>query len=188
MEYRITTPVSRKDLADLRAGDSVFLSGIVDTARDAAHQRMMECLKKGEPLPYPIDGSAVYYAGPTPARPGQIIGAIGPTTASRMDASSPALLDLGQKILIGKGRRDENVRKAIMRNGAVYLGALGGAGALAAQSIKSAEVLCWPDLGCEAVRKLLVEDWCLTVIIDSLGNDLYEIGPKNYRDSQEKLP
>lgn len=183
MEYIISTPVSREDLAVLHAGDEVLLSGVVYTARDAAHQRMLECLKNGESLPYPIEGSAVYYAGPTPERPGQVIGSIGPTTASRMDASSPIFLDLGQKIMIGKGRRDENVRKAIVRNGAVYLGALGGAGALMAQSVKSAEIVCWPDLGCEAIRKLTVKDWPLTVIIDPAGNDLYEIGPKKYLES-----
>ena len=129
MEYRLTTPVTREMLAPLKAGDTVVLSGTVYTARDAAHKRMMELLDAGQPLPFPVEGSAVYYVGPTPERPGQIIGSAGPTTSGRMDAYSPRLLDLGQKIMIGKGARNQAVKDAVVRNGAVYLAALGGAGA-----------------------------------------------------------
>ena len=180
MQYHLTTPVTRADLAPLRAGDTVLLSGTVYTARDAAHQRMMELLDKGEPLPFPVEGSARYYVGPTPERPGQVIGSAGPTTSGRMDAYSPRLLDLGQAIMIGKGARNRAVKEAVVRNGAVYLAALGGAGALMAASIKELEVICWEDLGCEAVRKLEVENFPLTVILDPQGGDLYESGPAAY--------
>lgn len=180
MQYQLTTPVTREDLAPLRAGDTVLLSGTVYTARDAAHQRMMELLDKGEPLPFPVKGSALYYVGPTPERPGEVIGSAGPTTSGRMDAYSPRLLDLGQAIMIGKGARNQAVKEAVVRNGAVYLAALGGAGALMAASVKNLEIICWEDLGCEAVRKLEVENFPLTVILDSQGGDLYESGPAAY--------
>ena len=168
MQYNLTTPVTREDLAPLRAGDTVLLSGVVYTARDAAHKRMMELL------------DAVYYVGPTPERPGQIIGSAGPTTSGRMDAYSPRLLDLGQLIMIGKGKRSQTVKDAVVRSGAVYLAALGGAGALMAQSVKKLEIICWEDLGCEAVRRLEVENFPLTVILDAHGGDLYESGPAAY--------
>jgi len=180
MEYHLTTPVTAEMLSPLRAGDTVYLSGIVYSSRDAAHKRMIELLNHGEQPPYPLEGSAVYYVGPTPERPGEVIGAAGPTTSGRMDSYSPALLDLGQKIMIGKGRRSGAVKDAIVRNGAVYLGAVGGAGAVMAQAIKASDIICWPDLGCEAVRKMQVENFPLTVIIDSAGNDLYEQGPAAY--------
>ncbi len=180
MQYKLTTPVTREDLAPLRAGDTVLLSGTVYTARDAAHQRMMELLDKGERLPFPVEGSALYYVGPTPERPGEVIGSAGPTTSGRMDAYSPRLLDLGQAIMIGKGARNQAVKDAVRRNGAVYLAALGGAGALMAASVKELEIICWEDLGCEAVRKLEVENFPLTVILDSQGGDLYESGPAAY--------
>ena len=180
MQYRLTTPVSKDDLAPLRAGDTVLLSGPVYTARDAAHQRMMELLDRGEPLPFPVEGSALYYVGPTPERPGQVIGSAGPTTSGRMDAYSPRLLDLGQAIMIGKGARNQAVKEAVVRNGAVYLAALGGAGALMAASVEELEVICWEDLGCEAVRRLTVRDLPLTVILDAHGGDLYESGPAAY--------
>ncbi|MGN1002032.1 MAG: Fe-S-containing hydro-lyase [Oscillospiraceae bacterium] len=180
MEYKLTTPVTREMLAPLRAGDTVLLSGTVYTSRDAAHKRVCELLAAGGEAPYPLEGSAVYYVGPTPEREGQVIGAAGPTTSGRMDAYSPTLLDLGQKIMIGKGARSKEVVDAIVRNGAVYLGAVGGAGAVMAASVQRAELVCWEDLGCEAVRRLEVKDFPLTVIIDSLGNDLYELGPKAY--------
>ena len=180
MQYRLTTPVSKDDLAPLRAGDTVLLSGPVYTARDAAHQRMMELLDRGEPLPFPVEGSALYYVGPTPERPGQVIGSAGPTTSGRMDAYSPRLLDLGQAIMIGKGARNQAVKEAVVRNGAVYLAALGGAGALMAASVEELEVICWADLGCEAVRRLTVRDLPLTVILDAHGGDLYESGPAAY--------
>ena len=180
MEYKLTTPVTREDLAQLRAGDTVILSGIVYTARDAAHKRMFEALDAGQPLPFDLEGSAIYYVGPTPEKPQQVIGSAGPTTSGRMDAYSPCLLDLGNKIMIGKGKRDAGVKEAVVRNGAVYLAAIGGAGALMAQSVKSLEVIAWPDLGCEAVRRLQVENFPLTVILDAQGGDLYQTGPEAY--------
>ncbi|MGI5962719.1 MAG: Fe-S-containing hydro-lyase [Lawsonibacter sp.] len=180
MEYKLTTPVTRADLEPLRAGDTVLLSGTVYTARDAAHKRMMEQLDCGHPLPFPVEGSAIYYVGPTPERPGQIIGSAGPTTSGRMDAYSPRLLDLGQLVMIGKGQRNQAVKDAVVRNGAVYLAALGGAGALMAKSVRSAQVICWDDLGCEALRKLEVENFPLTVILDAHGGDLYQSGPAAY--------
>ncbi len=180
MQYKLTTPVAKEDLAPLRAGDTVLLSGTVYTARDAAHKRMMELLDAGEALPFPVEGSAVYYVGPTPERPGQIIGSAGPTTSGRMDAYSPRLLDLGQTIMIGKGARNQAVKEAVVRSGAVYLAALGGAGALMAASVEELEVICWEDLGCEAVRRLTVRDLPLTVILDAHGGDLYESGPAAY--------
>lgn len=183
MQYKLSTPVTPADLAPLKAGDTVLLSGIVYTARDAAHKRMMELLDSGEPLPFPVEGSAVYYVGPTPERPGQVIGSAGPTTSGRMDAYSPRLLDLGQAIMIGKGARNQAVKDAVVRNGAVYMAALGGAGALMAESVQSLEVICWEDLGCEAVRKLEVRDFPLTVILDAHGGDLYCSGPEAYRNS-----
>ena len=181
MQYKLTTPVAKEDLAPLRAGDTVLLSGTVYTARDAAHKRMMELLDAGEALPFPVEGSAVYYVGPTPERPGQIIGSAGPTTSGRMDAYSPRLLDLGNKVMIGTGKRDAAVKEAVVRNGAGYLAALGGAGALMAKSVKTLEVIAWPDLGCEAVRRLTVEQMPLTVILDAHGGDLYRSGPEAYR-------
>lgn len=183
MEYHITTPVTVADLAPIRAGDTVLLSGTVYTARDAAHERLCRLLESGGALPFPLPGSAVYYVGPTPERPGQVIGAAGPTTSGRMDAYTPALLDRGLKIMIGKGARSAAVTEAIMRNGAVYLGAMGGAGAVMAASVRSVRLICWEDLGCEAVRELTVQNMPLTVIIDTLGNDLYSLGPKAYLEN-----
>ena len=183
MQYKLTTPVAKEDLAPLRAGDTVLLSGTVYTARDAAHKRMMELLDAGEALPFPVEGSAVYYVGPTPERPGQIIGSAGPTTSGRMDAYSPRLLDLGQAIMIGKGARNQAVKEAVVRSGAVYMAALGGAGAQMAASVEELEVICWEDLGCEAVRRLTVRDLPLTVILDAHGGDLYESGPAAYLSS-----
>ena len=185
MEYRLNTPVTKEQLSVLRAGDRVLLSGVVYTARDAAHQRMMERLDRGEALPFELEGSAIYYVGPTPERPGQVIGSAGPTTSGRMDKFSPRLLDLDQPVMIGKGARSREVKEAIVRNGAVYLAAMGGAGAVMSSSVDSAGVVCWEDLGCEAVRRLHVTDMPLTVVIDSLGNDLYESGPEAYLKSLE---
>ena len=183
MEYRLKTPVSREELAKLRAGDMVYLSGEIYTARDAAHKRMTECLDRGEPLPFEIRDSVIYYVGPTPEPPGRVIGSAGPTTSGRMDAYSPRLLDLGQKIMIGKGMRSREVIEAMVRNGAVYLAAMGGAGAVMSACVKSARVVCWEDLGCEAVRLLEVEDMPLTVAIDSRGENIYESGPAAYLES-----
>ena len=183
MEHILTTPCTSEDLKNLRAGDTVLLSGIVYTARDAAHKRMVEALDAGQTLPFSLEGSAIYYVGPTPERPGQIIGSAGPTTSGRMDAYSPRLLDLGNKMMIGKGKRDAAVKEAVVRNGAVYVAALGGAGALMCQCVKELEIIAWPDLGCEAVRRLRVENMPLTVILDSHGGDLYESGPQAYLES-----
>ena len=164
----------------------MLLSGVVYTARDQAHARMAALLDKSEALPFALAGSAIYYVGPTPEKPGAVIGSAGPTTSGRMDAYSPRLLDLGNRIMIGKGRRSEAVRQAVVRNGAVYLAALGGAGALMAQCVRSAEVVAWPDLGCEAVRRLTVGEMPLTVILDAQGGDLYESGPAAYLAARDK--
>ena len=176
----LSAPVLGDELKSLRAGDSVLLSGIVYTARDQAHARMAQCLATGQPLPFDLRGSAIYYVGPTPEKPGCIIGSAGPTTSGRMDAFSPLLFDRGNKIVIGKGLRSKEVIASIVKNGAVYLGAPGGAGAYLASCITSCEVIAWPDLGCEAVRRLEVKDLPLTVIVDTLGNDLYSTGPEAY--------
>ncbi len=183
MEYHLTTPITREMLSPLRAGDAVLLSGTVYTARDAAHARLCELLRRGEALPFPLEGSAIYYVGPTPERPGAPIGAAGPTTAGRMDSFSPMRIERGQLLMIGKGRRSPAVKDAMVRCGAVYLGAVGGAGALMAACVREAKLVCWEDLGCEAVRALTVEDLPLTVVIDSLGGDLYELGPRAYLNS-----
>lgn len=180
VEYKITAPVNDEKIKKLRAGDSILLSGTVYTARDAAHKRICEAMDRGETLPFDLAGSAVYYVGPTPEHDGCCIGSAGPTTSGRMDAYSPHLLDKGLKIMIGKGDRSEDVINAMVRNGAVYLAAIGGAGALMAASIESAELVCWEDLGCEAVRRLTVRDMPLTVAIDSEGNDLYKLGRAEY--------
>lgn len=183
MEWKLTSPIEKKALAPLRAGDRVLLSGAVYTARDAAHKRFMELLDRDECLPFPLEGSVIYYVGPTPEAPGQVIGSAGPTTSGRMDAYSPRLLDLGQPVMIGKGQRSREVREAIVRNGAVYLAAMGGAGALMGACVRSARLICWEDLGCEAVRLLEVENMPLTVAIDGLGGNIYESGPAAYLES-----
>ena len=180
MQYRLTTPVSKDDLAPLRAGDTVLLSGPVYTARDAAHKRMMELLDAGQPLPFPVEGSAIYYVGPTPERPGQVIGSAGPTTSGRMDAYAPTLMRAGARGMIGKGARLPEVVKAMKECDGVYFGAIGGAGALLAKCIKRAELIAYEDLGAEALRKLYVEDMPLVVIIDCEGNNLYESGRAAY--------
>ena len=180
MEYKISVPASEQELKKLKAGDSVLLSGTVYTARDAAHKRICECLDRGERPPCDLNGSAVYYVGPTPEHDGCCIGSAGPTTSGRMDAYSPRLLDAGLKIMIGKGNRSDEVVRSMIRNGAVYLAAIGGAGALMAASIEEAELVCWEDLGCEAVLRLTVKDMPLTVAIDSEGNDLYRLGRAQY--------
>ena len=174
MEYRLTTPCTAQDLAPLRAGDTVLLSGVVYTARDQAHKRMIEALDKGEALPFDLTGSAIYYVGPTPERPGEVIGSAGPTTSGRMDPYTPRFLDLGLKCMIGKGKRSPEVIEAMKRNGAVYLCAIGGAGALAAQCIESAEVIAFEDLGCESVKRLVLKDFPLIVAIDSQGNSVVQ--------------
>ena len=180
MPKLITAPLDPETARSLRAGDSVLLSGTVYTARDAAHKRLCELIAQGGALPFPIEGAVIYYVGPTPARPGQPIGSAGPTTSYRMDAYAPTLLRLGQLGMIGKGKRGPEVVEAMKETGAVYFGAIGGAGALLARCVKSAEPVCYEDLGAEAVRKLTVENLPLTVVIDSLGNNLYETGRAAY--------
>lgn len=186
MEYRISAPACVQELRKLKAGDSVLLSGTVYAARDAAHKRICECLDRGEKPPFDLNGSAVYYVGPTPEHDGCCIGSAGPTTSGRMDDYSPRLLDAGLKIMIGKGNRSKDVVRSMVQNGAVYLAAIGGAGALMAASIEEAELVCWEDLGCEAVRRLKVKDMPLTVAIDSEGNDLYKLGRAQYLKEVEK--
>ena len=163
-------------LPGLRAGDRVLLSGTIYTARDAAHKRLFELLDAGKPLPFELKGAAIYYAGPTPGQQGMAVGACGPTTSGRMDAFAPRLLDLGLAAMIGKGERNREVADAIVRNGACYFAAVGGAGALIARCIETAEVIAFDDLGCESVKRMGVRDLPLTVAIDSLGNDLYKQG------------
>lgn len=182
MEKHITTPFTKEKIRDLKAGDSVLITGVIYTARDAAHERMTINFKKGEPFPVDLEDNVIYYAGPCPAKPGEVIGSCGPTTAGRMDAYTPLLLDNGLGCMIGKGARDREVVDAMKRNVAVYLGAIGGAGALIAESIKKSDVVAYDDLGTEAIRRLEVEDFPAVVLIDSEGNDLYEIGQAKYRE------
>ena len=180
MEHHLTTPLSRQDVQALRCGDTVYLSGEVYTARDAAHKRLCALLDEGKPLPFDVRGAVVYYAGPTPARPGEVIGSCGPTTSGRMDAYAPRLLALGLAGMAGKGARSEAVVQAMREHTAVYFAAAGGAGAAMAACVESAAVVCYEDLGSEAVRRLLVRDMPLTVAIDCTGQNLYEEGPAAY--------
>lgn len=174
MERHITAPLQQDTVRSLRAGDYVYITGTIYTARDAAHKRMSETLDEGGKLPFDLEGNVIYYMGPSPAREGRPIGSAGPTTASRMDKYTPRLLDMGLKGMIGKGKRSEDVRQAVIRNGAVYFAAVGGAGALLSRSIESSEVIAYDDLGTEAIRRLQVKDFPVIVVIDSEGNNLYE--------------
>ncbi len=174
MIKQIVAPISREDAGELRAGDYVSITGTIYTARDAAHKRMYEALQEGKELPVDIEGITLYYMGPSPARPGRPIGSAGPTTASRMDKYTPALLDLGQIGIIGKGKRSPKVKESMIKNGAVYFAAVGGAGALLSKAIVQSEVVAYEDLGAEAIRKLEVKDFPVIVVMDSQGNDLYE--------------
>ena len=176
MDKHINVPFDSSISTTLKAGDYVYLTGIIYTARDAAHKRMYEALNNDEELPFDIMNNTIYYMGPSPARAGRPIGSAGPTTASRMDKYAPSLLDLGLKGMIGKGKRNEAVHEAIIRNGAVYFAAVGGAGALLSKCITSSEVIAYDDLGTEAIRKLTVKDFPVIVVIDSEGNDLYNNG------------
>ncbi len=182
---RIETPLTEEKARALKSGDSVLLSGTVYTARDAAHKRIVEAMAACTPLPFDPENSIVYFVGPTPAKPGQAIGSAGPTTSYRMDAYSPSLIAAGQKGMIGKGKRSEEVVNAMKKHGAVYFGAIGGAGALLSKCVEKAEVIAYEDLGAEAVRKLTVKDLPLTVVIDSEGNNLYETGRKAYLASRK---
>lgn len=181
MEKKITLPITDEDIKNLKAGDSVLLSGSIITGRDAAHKRLYELIQKSEKLPVDIKGELIYYVGPAPAKPGYAVGPAGPTSSYRMDKYAPSLLDLGLKGMIGKGARNKEVVDAIVRNKGVYLVAIGGAAALIAKSIKSEEILCYEDLGTEAVRRYEVEDFPCIVAIDSNGNNVYETEPTKYR-------
>lgn len=178
---RISAPFDDKTARELRAGDSVLITGKILAARDAAHKRMVECLDRGEQLPVDLTGQVVYYVGPAPAKPGQAIGSAGPTTSGRMDAYAPRLMDEGLKGMIGKGYRKPEVVESMKKNGVPYFAAVGGAGALIARSIKKYTVLAWPELGPEALAEMEVEDFPAIVVIDSLGNNYYEAGQKPYR-------
>lgn len=180
MDKYITVPLTEETASSLRAGDYVYLTGTIYTARDAAHKRMYEALEKEESLPLDMENNVIYYMGPSPAREGRAIGSAGPTTSSRMDKYAPALLDLGLKGMIGKGKRSQAVRDAIVRNGAVYFAAVGGAGALLSRSILSSEVIAYDDLGTEAIRKLEVKDFPVIVVMDAEGNNLYETAIRDY--------
>lgn len=173
---RLNAPFDKTNLENLKIGDVVSISGVIYTARDAAHERMVKEFKEGKGFPFDISGQAIYYAGPCPAKPGEVIGSCGPTTAGRMDSFTPLLLDNGLFAMIGKGARNDAVHDAVIRNKAVYFGVTGGAGALIAECIKSSEVICYDDLGTEAIRKLVVENLPAVVLMDSDGNDLYKKG------------
>ena len=175
MTHKLHVPVNKEDIRTLKAGDYVYLTGTVYTARDAAHKRMQEALDAGKELPCDLAGNAIYYMGPSPAREGRPIGSAGPTTASRMDKYTPQLLDLGLGAMIGKGKRSQAVLDAIVRNGSVYFAAVGGAGALLSKRILSSEVIAYEDLGTEAIRRLEVEDFPVVVVVDCQGNNLYEM-------------
>ena len=176
MEKKINLPLDDKMVNDLRAGDMVYLTGVIYSARDAAHKRMIEALDGGEKIPFDIKNTVIYYLGPTPAREGQVIGSAGPTTSSRMDKYTPKLLDLGLKGMIGKGKRSSEVIESMKKNNAVYFAAVGGAGALLSKTIKSSKVIAYDDLGTEAIREMYVEDFPAIVVIDSTGANLYARG------------
>ena len=180
-EYHLTTPLTVGDVESLRAGDRVTITGIVYTARDAAHRRLLELIDAGKELPIPIEGQVIYYVGPSPAPPGRVIGAAGPTTSYRMDPFAPKLLERGLKAMIGKGKRSKEVIEAMVRHKGVYLAAIGGAGALMAQAVKAARVVAYDELGPEAIRELKVERLPVVVVNDTLGNDLYQEGQKRYQ-------
>jgi fumarate hydratase subunit beta len=181
MAKKVRLPLDEETLKGLRAGDDVLLSGVMYVGRDAAHKRMIETLERGESLPFDIKGQTIYFMGPTPPRPGKPIGSAGPTTSGRMDSYSPRLIAEGLKGMIGKGMRSSAVKDAMKQYKAVYFGAIGGAGALASRSIKKAEVVAYEELGAEALRRLEVEDFPVTVVNDAYGGDLYEEGKARYR-------
>lgn len=179
-KIRLTPPLTEEQVRSLRAGDQVLLTGTIYSARDAAHARLVKLLDEGKELPVPIDGAIIYYAGPTPAKPGQVIGSAGPTTSYRMDPYAPRLIERGLRGMVGKGARSEAVVESMKKSGAVYLAAVGGAGALIAKRIKSCKIVAYEDLGAEAIRELEVEDFPATVAQDSSGGNLYETGRKAY--------
>ncbi len=181
MEKNISVPLKQEDIDQLRSGDYVYLSGVIYTARDAAHKRMYDALERGEDLPIELNGNIIYYLGPSPARDDQVIGSAGPTTSSRMDKYTPAMLDLGLKGMVGKGKRSDEVIEAIKKNGAVYFAAVGGAGALLSKCIKKSEVVAHDDLGTEAIRRLEIENLPVIVVIDKDGNNLYETAVEKWK-------
>ncbi|WP_428737873.1 Fe-S-containing hydro-lyase [Sulfurimonas sp.] len=178
--YYLTTPLTEETTRKLKAGDIVYLSGVIYTARDAAHKKLVDLIEAGEQLPFDLEGSVIYFVGPTPPKPGDPIGSAGPTTSYRMDSYSPTMLKYGSKGMIGKGKRNQDVINACKEYGGIYFGATGGAGALLGKQIKSAEVIAYPELGPEAVRKLTVEEFPVTVINDTYGQDLYQMGREQY--------
>ena len=178
--YHLTTPISDETIETLKSGDIVYLSGIIYTARDAAHKRLVDLLDAGKELPFDVKGAVIYFVGPTPPKPGDPIGSAGPTTSYRMDSYSPRLIAEGLKGMIGKGKRNKEVTDACQKHKAVYFGATGGAGALLGKQIKSAEIIAYEELGPEAVRKLEVVDFPVTVVNDAYGNDLYKTGRAQY--------
>lgn len=180
MSKKVTTPLTEDKVKELKAGDSILLTGYIYTARDAAHKRLVELLEEGKELPVDIKDQVIYYVGPTPAKPGQPIGSAGPTTSYRMDAYTPVLLDRGLKGMIGKGLRGPDVVDSIIKNKSVYFAAIGGAAALTGKCVKSSELIAYEDLGSEAIRRLYVEDLPLIVVIDTEGNNYYEIGQREY--------
>jgi fumarate hydratase subunit beta len=184
MDKYIEAPLSNEVAKSLKAGDYVYITGTIYTARDAAHKRMFETLSDNKMLPISLENNIIYYMGPSPARDGKAIGSAGPTTASRMDKYAPRLLDLGLKGMIGKGKRSEGVKDAIIRNGAVYFAAVGGAGAILSKCILDSEVIAYDDLGTEAIRKLKVKDFPVIVVIDSEGNNLYETAIEEYKSKK----
>ncbi|MBQ2687768.1 MAG: Fe-S-containing hydro-lyase [Clostridia bacterium] len=183
MEIKITLPLTKDKVKELKAGDSCLLTGVMYTGRDAAHKRLFDLIKEGKKLPLDIKDSTFYFVGPTPKKEGEAIGSAGPTTSYRMDAYSPALIALGQTGMIGKGKRNDDVIKAMKKYGAVYFGAIGGCGALLSKCIKRSEVVAYEDLGTEAIHRLEVENFPVVVVIDSYGNNLYETGKKAYLES-----
>jgi fumarate hydratase subunit beta len=185
MVRNITSPLDMQVIEKLRTGDQVLISGTLYVARDAAHKRLVETLDKGEKLPFEVEGQTVYYMGPSPAKPGKVIGAAGPTTSGRMDAYAPRLMEAGLKGMIGKGARNQNVKDALKKHKAIYFAGIGGAGALISQCIKEAEVVAYDDLGAEALRRLTVENFPATVVNDIYGGDLYEEGKAKYQMAME---
>jgi len=181
IRYVINTPLEKDIICQLKAGDEVSINGIIYTARDAAHKRMIALINEGKDLPFDIKGQIIYYVGPCPAKPGKVIGSAGPTTSGRMDAYAPVLIEMGLAGMIGKGQRNKDVIDAIVKYKSIYFGAIGGAAALIANKIISEEIVAFPDLGTEAIRKLEVKDFPATVIIDSYGNNLYDIGREKFR-------
>ncbi len=185
MERKISAPIKKEELITLHAGDYVYISGTIYSARDAAHKRMYETMLEGKEIPFSLEDNIIYYLGPTPAKEGQVIGSAGPTTSSRMDKYTPFLLENGLNGMIGKGKRNQEVIDAIVKNKAVYFAAVGGAGALLSKCIKKSEIIAYEDLGTEAIRKMEVENFPVIVVIDSEGNNLYETAVEDYRNKME---